>query len=146
MEEIKSLIICFLYLDERLSSDLFHKQIRALLLTIDDDDDEILDEISRSVYYICENLFRVFDHLITLTFNHSSETYFIPLSFEYGPLDHFCSSRLLKLKISVQHFEDCLYLFDGRFSELNNVDLKIGLICHATSVRNTVCCFSLNMS
>lgn len=133
-----------MYLDGRLSSNLVHKQIQALLLTIDDDDNQMLDEISRSMYYICENLFTVFDHLVTLTFDPSSETYSIPLSFEDGPLDNFCSSSLLKLKISVEYFEDCLYLFDGRFSELNNVDLNIAFICRATSVRNTVC-FSLNM-
>ncbi|CAF1542853.1 unnamed protein product [Rotaria magnacalcarata] len=37
------------------------------------------------------------------------------------------SSTLLKLNVKVQHFNDCLYLFDGRFNQLRT--FYVDLVC-----------------
>ena len=127
-----------LCLDERLSSVNFRNQIRTLLLTIDDHGEKTVDEIYYSMCYICENLLTVFQCLVTLTFESSSNIDSIPLSFKDNRFDSFCSSTLLKLKICVDTFDDCLYLFDGRFDRVESVDLNVCRIHRSTLVVNQV--------
>ena len=66
------------------------------------------------------------------------------LSFSENRLDQFQSSILLKLKINVSDFHDVLHLFDGRFSQLESVDLHVARLVHFGSIENEVCFSSID--
>lgn len=67
--------------------------------------------------YIINHIFLVFKKLTHLIFTESSYLNIVELRF--SPPIHFCSSTLLVLKIKISDFYICLFLVDGRFSQLN---------------------------
>ena len=105
-------------------------------------DENDVDESSSLMLEICANVFIRFPSLIHLELIESSLNVLPRLTFEENPLDQFRSSTLVKLKIHLLEFEDCLYLFDGRFPQLENVDLNIYQIDSPSSIVNQVSFFS----
>lgn len=99
------------------------------------------EKIYSSMHYICEKIFTNFHVLDTLSFNFPSSIHSVEMFFgDRRPSDRFCSSTLVKLKISVQCFEEFLYFLDGRFSQLQVVDVNISYLRRPRFVRNEVCC------
>lgn len=113
-----------LRLDPSLERDIYKNQIRTLQLTICTENEDFNVDYS-PMPFIAQNLFQIFCSLNTLIFNASSDFTWDGLSFENDRFDHFSSSTLSNLKITVENFDDCYYLFDGRFSQLESVDLTL---------------------
>jgi hypothetical protein len=70
---------------------------------------------------IWNHIFTVFTRLITLMLYESSHSKCVRLVFDDPPPPTFSSSTLRKLKIRLQTFNDCLYLLDGRFNQLQTL-------------------------
>lgn len=134
-------VVEFFCLDEKISSEIFQNGIRTLRIRIDEND---LDESCLLMLYICENLFAIFHSLINVELDESLIAVVGGISFSENRLDHFQSSNLLKLKINVVDLDDVLCLFDGRFSQLESVDLHVALIVHLEPIRNEVCFSSID--
>lgn len=130
------------YLDKKLSCGISPNQIRTLRMEIDENND---DEMFSLMLYVCQNLFTIFHSLTALKFDQSLYRMGLQLSFDDNQLDHFRSSTLLKLTINVNCFEDCLYLFDGRFNQLEYVDVNVYHI-RSRSLPNEVCFRSMDLS
>jgi hypothetical protein len=67
-----------------------------------------------------------FTNLQYLKFDQSSIS-FRRLSFSVSP-PTIISSTLSKLYVSIRNFNDCLYLLDGRFTQLHTLYVKIYII------------------
>ena len=97
---------------------LLNKQITELSLNIDEKRN-ISTDTQRSLIFamiLCEG-----EQLRDLTFNE----YILknPSRLKLGK--SLSSSTLTKLNISVDSFDDCLYLLDGRFKSLSTLVIKI---------------------
>ncbi|CAM4834649.1 unnamed protein product [Rotaria magnacalcarata] len=137
-----------LFTDEILSSGIFKNQITTLLITIDKNN-EFYEEMILSAKNICNHILTVFTSLISLTLYESSYKKRIPLLFDDAFLPTFRSSTLLKLKIRVQCFDDCLYLLDGRFNQLHTLCVDLTHINEPDEIKNqgnlpNLKCFSLS--
>ncbi|CAF2819760.1 unnamed protein product [Rotaria sp. Silwood2] len=98
---------------------------------------------------ICNHILTVFTSLIYLTLYESSYKKRVPLLFDDAFLPTFRSSTLLKLKIRVQCFDDCLYLLDGRFNQLHTLCIDLVHIHQPDQIKNqgnlpNLKCFSLS--
>ena len=125
----------FFSLDETFLTEIFCRPVEILRMTVDEYD---IDDGYSSMSFICENVFRSFSSLIALELIESSLNVIPRLSFDENPLHSFQSSVLRKLKINLMEFKDCLYLFDGRFPQIENVHLNIFQIDSAQSMSNQV--------
>ncbi|CAF2141767.1 unnamed protein product [Rotaria magnacalcarata] len=105
-----------LFTNETLLCGILKNQITTLIITIGRE--ESYSEMLLSMLNICNDIFTVFTHLIHLKFYESSYKNRIRLFFDDPPLSTFRSATLLKLNIRLQCFDDCLYLLDGRFNQL----------------------------
>ncbi|CAF3169701.1 unnamed protein product [Rotaria sp. Silwood2] len=105
-----------LFTDETLSSGVFKHQITTFSLTIDNNKETV-----DTVVNICDYILNVFTNLIYLIFYESSYKNRVRLFFDDPPPPTFRSSTLLKLNVRLQCFADCLYLLDGRFSQLHTL-------------------------
>ncbi|CAF1265257.1 unnamed protein product [Adineta ricciae] len=124
LSDLRRETIEWLFTDEKLCRGVFRNQIQTLRIKLDDIDD---DATFCSISYICENIFTVFHSLLSLELDESAPSidFHHELSFEDIRVDHFRCSTLSKLKINVSSFEDCLHLFDGRFDQLQSVDINV---------------------
>ncbi|CAF3067489.1 unnamed protein product [Rotaria sp. Silwood2] len=136
-----------LFTDETLSSDIFKNQITKLLITINKNDDYL--EMLLSVVNIYDYIFSVFTRLISVVLYESSYKNCVRLNFNDSLHPNIRSSTLLKLNIKVQCFNDCLYLLDGRFNQLNTFHVDLLSIRSPHEVKNqgdlpNLKCFSLS--
>ena len=109
----------YFYLDNNLSSDIFKNQVTSLVVGID-----LKKKNWTIVESICNNLFRMMNNLIHLTFDDASYKYIVRLMIDV-PSSKFSSSTLLTLKIKAQSFNDCLYILDGRFNNLQSLYIDL---------------------
>ena len=83
----------------------------------------------------------MFTNLQSLSFGPSSNCY-QRFSFDM-PFPTVTSSNLLELHILVDHFNDLLYLLDGRFNQLHT--LNVNILCRiswsGSKINNQVDCF-----
>lgn len=114
-----------LRLDRSLARDMFKNPIQTLQLTIIAETGKDFDDDYSTISFIAQNLFEIFSSLNTLIVNASEGFTWAGLSFENDRSAHFYSSTLPNLKITVENFDDCCYLFDGRFSQLERVDVTL---------------------
>ncbi|CAM4786306.1 unnamed protein product [Rotaria magnacalcarata] len=114
------------YLDESFFIRTFKNQISSLTIDINKCQDRysILD----SNRFIYTQVFTMFRNLKYFNFGPSSSAYH-QLSFGFSPPSVF-SSTLLELHILVDSFKDCLYLLDGRFSQLHTFYVTICDVSH----------------
>lgn len=123
--------------DETLSCGIFKNQITTLLITIDKNDS--CDETPSSVLDICDHIFTIFTRLNALIVYESSYKNRVRLCFDDPPVSKFRSETLLKLKIRLQCFDDCLCLLDGRFNQLEMLHVDLTHIRPPHEIRNQVC-------
>ena len=97
-------------------------------MTINTETEDVNENYS-TMFFIGQNLFKTFHSLNTLIFDPAGHSDWIGLSFENDRLDDFCSSTLSNLKIIVVSFDDCYHLFDGRFRQLEDIDLTVCFLC-----------------
>jgi len=110
-------------LDQTLSS-IFKKQIRTLFITIYNNHDD--EAMTLSVAKICDKIFSIFTGLTTFVLNESWYKIRVRLTFDNPFFPNVRCSTLLKLIISVQSFDDCLYLLDGRYDQLHTFHVDLG--------------------
>ncbi|CAF3712851.1 unnamed protein product [Rotaria socialis] len=124
-----------LFTDESFFIRTFKNQISSLTIDINKCQDRysILD----SNRFIYTQVFTMFRNLKYFNFGPSSSAYH-QLSFGFSPPSVF-SSTLLELHILVDSFKDCLYLLDGRFSQLHTFYVTICDVSHRlTKINNEV--------
>ncbi|CAF1310975.1 unnamed protein product [Rotaria sordida] len=95
------------------------KQISDLVVTISD---EILEKSNMKLLtYIYNRIFGLVTNLKYLDMD-SSDTYTSSRSLLTGlPSTTCCSSSIVHLRIKMQNIDDCLYLLDGRLSQLHTL-------------------------
>jgi hypothetical protein len=109
-------------LDETLSSGIFKKQISTLVIIIDKNKE--MRSTKNIMKNICNGIFPVFTNLLHLHFTEWTVESAVRLSFDFPP-SMFFSSTLLELNIKVHRFDECLYLLDGRFNQLQTFYVNI---------------------
>ncbi|CAF1589247.1 unnamed protein product [Rotaria magnacalcarata] len=112
----------YLFTDERLSSGIFKNQITTLVIAIDPYRNDL-----PTMEKLCNHIFTVFINLTHLIFYESSYKNTVRLLFEV-PSPKLYSSTLRVLNIKVQSFHICLYLLDGRFSQLHTFSIELANI------------------
>lgn len=123
-----------MYLDDPSVINPIKNQILSLVVDITRNTSEFLLDCRKIIYSIVVfgNMLNIFPNLQCLNFNLSS----VPrqcFSFEFGMYFPFItSSNLLELSICVEHFNDLLYILDGRFNQLRTlrVDVIFSKLCH----------------
>ncbi|CAF1406684.1 unnamed protein product [Adineta steineri] len=121
----------YLLTDENLSSCMFKKQIKTLLITIDDSR-SMLD----TVVNIVDDILTVFISLNDLILYESFYKNRVRLFFLNPPSPRFRSSTLRKLNIRLQCMSDCLYLLDGRFDQLQTLHVDLINLCNSIGIQN----------
>ncbi|CAM4840382.1 unnamed protein product [Rotaria magnacalcarata] len=132
--------------DETILSNLFQNQILSLTIHLREAEEEFYAASLNAVIFM--DIINTFTNLQNLNFCPSSISN-SALSFNTYIL-RMTSSTLLELHIRVTDFNDCLYLLDGRFSQLRRLYVNISSV-YTLSFRteNTenlpnLKCFSLN--
>ena len=93
-----------------------------------------------SVTNICNDIFTIFTHLITLVIRESSYRNRVRLFLydDHPPHPSFRSSTLRILNIRLQTFDDCLCLLDGRFNQLHTLIVDLAHILYPDEILNQV--------
>ncbi|CAF3798504.1 unnamed protein product [Rotaria sordida] len=94
-------------------------------------------------------LYNIDEDLIYLSLYESSYKNRLRLCFDDPPPPTFHSSTLQKLNIKIRCFDDCLYLLDGRFNQLNTLFVDFLSIQRPEEIHNqsdlpNLKCFSLS--
>lgn len=111
-------------------------QIKTLFITIYNSNG---DEASHSsVAKIFDRIFTVFTGLTTVVLNESWCYTRVHLLFHNPFYPNIRCSTLLKLIITVQDFDDCLYLLDGRYDQLHTIHVDLGDTLLTTLAMNQV--------
>ncbi|CAF4560843.1 unnamed protein product [Rotaria sp. Silwood2] len=132
------------FFDQNPLTDLFQNQILSLTfnMTVNKNPDK-RDLINTIIF---QRIIKIFINLQYLNFCPSS-IWYSKLSFDSLVKD--LSSNLLELHVTVNNFDDCLYLLDGHFNELRKFHVNISDIHSAQlTINNTenlpnLKCFSL---
>ncbi|CAF4944653.1 unnamed protein product [Rotaria sp. Silwood1] len=86
---------------------------------------------------ICSCIFSIFINLTHLTFSESSFENIVRLLIDV-PFRSFSSSSLLVLNIKIQTFSQCLYILDGRFSQLETLYVDLAKVLSIDLPENKV--------
>ncbi|CAF4935521.1 unnamed protein product [Rotaria sp. Silwood1] len=135
----------YYFFDKNPLTDLFRNQI--LSFTINMTVDKKLNGTDLINTIILRRIIEIFINLQYLNFCPSS-IWYSKVSFDSLALA-FASSNLLELHVTVNNFDDCFYLLDGRFIELRKFHVNISDIRSAQlTINNTenlpnLKCFSL---
>ncbi|CAF4242203.1 unnamed protein product, partial [Rotaria magnacalcarata] len=141
-------ILNFVNTDESSLRSVFQQQITSLILVNNDKSARVrsLKEYTRNVYAHILHFFKNLTHLNIIC----PYIMFCPgLSLCDLPATTFHSSILTHLSIMVENFDDCLYLLDGRLTQLTtfNVDVysieSSSTIVHNMNKLPNLKCFSL---
>ena len=111
-------------LDENSLTRIFKNQISSLVISISNDRKASSPKNADTIIFT--HIFAMFQNLQYLNFGPSS-LYHQRLSFHASPLT-VISTKLLKLHVRLDNFDDCLYLLDGRFNQLRTLHVDICLI------------------
>ncbi|CAF3066009.1 unnamed protein product [Rotaria sp. Silwood2] len=104
----------------------FKNQISAVIITISNNTVDL--SAKNEITTVCSHIFTAFPNLFYLNFHQSSHRNIERLSFD-RQLPMF-SSTLVELHIKVQHFDDILYLLDGRFNKLQIFYVDVINVAH----------------
>ncbi|CAF1635289.1 unnamed protein product [Rotaria sp. Silwood1] len=125
-----------LFTNGNVLSDLFKNQILSLIIRICNNKNQLTSTKDENTI-IFTNIFTVFTNLQYLNFD-SSSIYSQYISFDISP-PIFISSTLLEQHVHVVHFNDCLYLLDGRVNQLRVFRVKSSWIRRSSrlTINNT---------
>ncbi|CAF3791442.1 unnamed protein product [Rotaria sp. Silwood1] len=121
-----------LFTDKNVSCGIFKKQIRRLIITIDKNKKDLFTKVK-----MCSCIFSIFINLTHLTFSESSFENIVRLLIDV-PFRSFSSSSLLVLNIKIQTFSQCLYILDGRFSQLETLYVDLAKVISIDLPENKV--------
>jgi hypothetical protein len=108
---------------------MYKNQISSLV--INTTTNKIYNTGNSVLQFIFTQIFTVFNNLQYLNFN--SLSYYQELSFDISRLT-VSSSTLLELHINLKSTIDCLYLLDGRFSQLHTLHVKVSYIISSSQL------------
>ncbi|UJR34276.1 hypothetical protein I4U23_021680 [Adineta vaga] len=131
-----------LFTDEILSPGIFKNQITTLIITIEyqDDDDE---EMFLSVGNIYSYIFTAFSSSISLRICEASYENRVRLFID-DLFPNIRSSTLRSLNINLQCFDDFLVILDGRFNQLEILDIKLCNVHYPHRTKNEGNLLNLN--
>ena len=72
---------------------------------------------------IFRNILKMFKNLIYLSFE-PTKSFWHYISFHTAHRKDICSTNLLELHINLKNLHDCCYLLDGRFNNLNQLNVN----------------------
>ncbi len=122
----------YFYLDDSILTYVNKDKILSLVIDTSKNKNKILR--SDMIDIVFPHIFTMFINLQYLNFGMSS-IFYPKLSFGMSP-PSVTSSNLLELHVRVHYFTDCLYLLDGRFSQLHTFNVNIDGICSTTLTIN----------
>ncbi|CAF4567501.1 unnamed protein product [Rotaria sp. Silwood2] len=133
------------FIEENALTDLFKNKILSLTFNMNvnkkNNDREFFNAI------IFQRIIKTFTNIQYLNFCPSS-TWYSRISFEIF-IENLASSTLLELHVTLTNFDNCLYLLDGRFSQLHTLYINVADIQSSQqTIRNmenlpSLKCFSL---
>ena len=100
---------------------MFKNQILSLVIDINTNAEQKQTRYVNEVFFT--HIITTFPNLRSLEIGRS-RTWFQHISFQISS-PTVISSTLLKLKVCLESFSDCLYLLDGRFNQLHTLDVHI---------------------
>ncbi|CAF3298072.1 unnamed protein product [Rotaria socialis] len=103
----------------------FKNQLSSIVIDIDINEcPKSTSSIKDINIFIFTQIFKMFKNLQYFKFNPFDDSHYDRLTFrESRP--NILSSTLLVLRVVVDFYEDCLYLLDGRFNQLNTIYVTI---------------------
>jgi hypothetical protein len=126
--------ICYIHLDESLFVHKFKHNISHLTFKINDD---ITNEYKLNlVTKVYARIFVIFTNLIHLEFDLEDTCGLLPSPFYQLPSTSCYSSSIVYLHVEVDCLEDCLYLLDGRLSQLHTFIVKVGYMSRSSMIGN----------
>ena len=90
------------------------------------------------LFHILIEIFTFFINLADLSVVETLLSNRVRLSFFDPPPATFFSSSLLKLNIKAESFEDCLFVLDGRFNQLQTLHIDLCRIFPPHGIENQV--------
>jgi hypothetical protein len=127
------LLICYLFLEKYPFIQVLRQQISDIVLTISD---QILDESNvKLLTDIYNRIFSLFTNLKYLDLDRD-DSYTFSRSLLTGlSSTTCCSSSIVHLRIKMQNIDDCLYLLDGRLSQLHTLIISLDYILDPVLIR-----------
>jgi hypothetical protein len=123
-------LICCIYLDESSSIHSFKHQISHLDVTINDD--VTFEQIRNMATNIFTTIFIMFTNLTHLEFKSEDNFVYVPSSLIALPSTTCYSSNIVHLNVRVRNFDDCLWLLDGRLSQLHTFIVIVDDMYHSS--------------
>lgn len=117
-------MILYVYLDESGLTPILKNNISRLIITISN---QIKGPTDYVIDTVCTHIFTVLTNLSYLNFLSTSYRNIVWFTFRRRP-PAFFSSTLTELHIYLTYFNDCLYLLDGRFSQLHTFYVNIRVV------------------
>ncbi|CAF3369713.1 unnamed protein product [Rotaria socialis] len=109
------------FLDENALTDLFKTQILSLTLNMHVNEKENGGEFFNAILF--QRIIKIFTSLQYLNFCPSS-IWYSRVSLKVFT-ENLASSTLLELHVTVNNFDDCLFLLDGRFNQLHTFYVNV---------------------
>lgn len=113
---------------------MYKDQLKSVVIHFDENHSLYM---STRLTYIFGSILTMFRNLTSLNFRQSL-VHWQYMSLNISPKQHIESSSLIKLNINLKKFNDCLYLLDGRFNELNTLSVNILEIDSSATIDRTV--------
>ncbi|CAF1375581.1 unnamed protein product [Rotaria sordida] len=104
---------------------IFKNQLSSIVIHINKCQ-ESTSSIKDINIFIFTQIFTMFKNLQYLNFSPFNGSNYHRLTFGVSP-PNILSSTLLQLRVVIDSYEDCLYLLDGRFNQLNTIYVTICL-------------------
>ena len=124
-------VVCFL--EKSPFIHVFKEQISDLIITISD---EIMDESNvKLLTDIYNRIFGLFTNLKYLDLDGDDIHVFSRSLLTGLSSTTCCSSSIVHLRIKMQNIDDCLYLLDGRLSQLNTLIINLDYIHDPVQIR-----------
>ncbi|CAF3292014.1 unnamed protein product [Rotaria sp. Silwood2] len=137
---------CHIFNDESSFIYMFKHQILHLVIKINHIKFSEKKHVATNVF---ANIFTIFTNLNHFEFGFEDHFGYSPLSLINLSSTIFYSSSISYLNVTVQYFNDCLCLLDGRFTQLYTVIVKVEIIKNSSQIINNkkivsnLKCFSL---
>ncbi|CAF1313478.1 unnamed protein product [Rotaria sp. Silwood1] len=137
---------CHIFNDESSFIHMFKHQILHLIIKTNHIKFSKKKHVATNVF---ANIFTIFTNLNHFEFGFEDHFEYSPVSLINLSSTIFYSTSINYLNVTVQYFNDCLCLFDGRFNQLHTVIVKVEIIENSSQIINNkkivsnLKCFSL---
>ncbi|CAF3705187.1 unnamed protein product [Rotaria sp. Silwood1] len=112
-----------LFTDESYLIRIFKNQLSSIVIHINECQESTSSIIDINIFIFTQILL-MFKELLYLNFSPFAGSDYHRLTFGVSP-PNILSSTLVQLRVVVDYYEDCLYLLDGRFNQLDTIYVTI---------------------